>query len=79
VVAADEVTDEADELQFTVGLDVPRELVVLAHDPQTSGGLLAAIPRGAVESVETALAAAGVDHWRVGAVQASNSPSIALV
>jgi len=64
---------------LTVGLDVPRELVVLAHDPQTSGGLLAAIPRGAVESVETALAAAGVDHWRVGAVQASNSPSIALV
>jgi selenide,water dikinase len=64
---------------LTVGLDVPRELVVLAHDPQTSGGLLAAIPAGAVESVEAALAAAGVDRWRVGAVQASDSPSIALV
>jgi selenophosphate synthase len=52
---------------------------VLAHDPQTSGGLLAAIPPGAVESVEAALAVAGVDSWRVGEVQASDSPSIALM
>jgi selenide, water dikinase len=64
---------------LTIGLDVPPELVVLAHDPQTSGGLLAAIPPGAVESVEAALAVAGVDSWRVGEVQASDSPSIALM
>jgi selenide, water dikinase len=64
---------------LTLGLDVPPELVVLAHDPQTSGGLLAAVPPGEVESVEAALTSAGVDHWRVGGVDASDSPSIALV
>jgi len=47
---------------------VPPELVALAHDPQTSGGLLAAIPPGDVATVIADLAAAGVTGWQVGRV-----------
>ena len=45
-------------------------LVTLAHDPQTSGGLLAAVPPDRVAEVEAALAAAGVPSWRVGRIEA---------
>jgi selenide,water dikinase len=47
---------------------VTPEIVALAHDPQTSGGLLAAVPRMDVTAVVTDLAAAGVTAWRVGMV-----------
>jgi selenide,water dikinase len=49
---------------------VSAELVTLAHDPQTSGGLLAAVPEGSVAEVEAALDDRAVDHWRVGRVEA---------
>ncbi len=49
---------------------VPDEVVTLAHDPQTSGGLLAAVEPGGAAAIETALAAAGVRSWRVGRVEA---------
>ena len=49
---------------------VAPELVALAHDPQTSGGLLAAVPAGAMAAVEADLAAVGVASWRVGTVEA---------
>jgi selenide,water dikinase len=48
---------------------VAATLVALAHDPQTSGGLLAAIPGERLTAVETALDEAGVEHWRVGRVE----------
>jgi selenide, water dikinase len=48
---------------------VAPELVTLAHDPQTSGGLLAAIPPDNLEAVEADLDARGVSHWRVGHVE----------
>ncbi len=51
-----------------VGPGVPPERVALAHDPQTSGGLLAAIPASRVDAVRADLTAAGVDHWLVGRV-----------
>ena len=52
-------------------------LRVLA-DPQTSGGLLAAIPPDRVAAVEQALTAAGVASWCVGRVEASAEPGVAL-
>jgi selenide,water dikinase len=57
----------ADELTITG--TVAAELVTLAHDPQTSGGLLAAIGAGIVDQVERDLDQAGVEHWRVGSVE----------
>ena len=48
---------------------VAAELVTLAHDPQTSGGLLASVPRDRLAAVESALATAGVRSWRVGWVE----------
>jgi selenide,water dikinase len=56
---------------LTVAGGVPANLVTLAHDPQTSGGLLAAIPADRLAAVEADLAAAGVEAWRVGRVEAT--------
>jgi selenide,water dikinase len=56
--------------ELTVGAGVPSELVTLAHDPQTSGGLLAAIGPALIDGVESQLDRAGVDHWRIGSVEA---------
>jgi selenide,water dikinase len=56
---------------LTVAPDVAPELVTLAHDPQTSGGLLAAVPPGLADSVESALDAAAAPHWRIGQVEAA--------
>jgi selenide,water dikinase len=52
-----------------VGFGIAAELVALAHDPQTSGGLLAAVPAVSLDAVEAALAAAGIASWRVGHVE----------
>jgi selenide,water dikinase len=59
-----DITDEAAEDQ-----------IALAHDPQTSGGLLAAIPWERLPAVERALRAAGVEAWRVGRVEAVTEAS----
>jgi selenide,water dikinase len=53
-------------------------LVALAHDPQTSGGLLAPVPPAMLAAVEGALAAAGGRAWRIGRVDAGE-PGVALV
>jgi selenide,water dikinase len=52
-----------------VAAGVAPELVTLAHDPQTSGGLLAAVPPDVLAAVEAAFEAAGVTCWRVGRVE----------
>ncbi len=60
----------------------PAELVALAHDPQTSGGLLAAIRPADLAAVEAGLTAAGVSSWRVGRVEPvsdGEQPGVALV
>ena len=62
---------------LTVGAEVARDLVTLAHDPQTSGGLLAAVPADQVDAVEAALDNAGVERWWVGRVDAGD-PAVVL-
>jgi len=54
---------------LALGVGVAPELVTLAHDPQTSGGLLAAISPTAITTVEAGLDARGVRHWRIGHVE----------
>ena len=60
---------------------VAPEVVALAHDPQTSGGLLAAVPADVLAAVEADLASAGVETWRVGVVEEladGEAPGVAL-
>ena len=57
---------------------VPDELLSLAHDPQTSGGLLAAVPPDRLSDVESALHDAGVPHWRIGHVEPTDEPDVQL-
>jgi selenide,water dikinase len=57
---------------------VPEELVVLAHDPQTSGGLLAAVPPERLRDIESAFDRADVSYWRIGHVEAADQPGVAI-
>jgi len=61
-----------------VGPDVPSESVTLAHDPQTSGGLLAAVPPEYVAELESTLSRSDIPHWRVGNVEAASRAGVAL-
>ncbi len=62
---------------LTVGDEVAPALVTIAHDPQTSGGLLAAVTVDDVNDTIRALNAAGVQAWRVGRVE--SGAGVALV
>ena len=64
---------------LAVGPGVTEEVVTLAHDPQTSGGLLAAVPPSAAPDLLRDLATAGVPAWTVGRVEAAETGSVALV
>lgn len=57
----------ASTLEVAEGVDPAR--VALAHDPQTSGGLLAAVPAPLREAVDVALAEVGVERWWIGQVE----------
>ena len=59
-----------------MGADVPADLVTLAHDPQTSGGMLAAVGPDRVDPLERAFETAGVERWWIGEV-ASGDPGSA--
>ena len=64
---------------LSVDPSVPAEHVALAHDPQTSGGLLVSVPAAILPAVEADLAAAGVEAWRVGVVEALGAGEMAGV
>ena len=49
--------------------DVAPELVELAYDPQTAGGLLVSLPREQGPSLEAQFASAGLFLARIGAVE----------
>ena len=61
-----------------VAAGVAEELVTLAHDPQTSGGLMAAISPDRLTEVQAALDRAEVTHRRIGHVEASDQPGVAI-
>jgi selenide,water dikinase len=63
---------------LSVGRDVPAELAALAHDPQTSGGLLAAVPEATVGGVGAALDRDDVDHWWIGRVEPAETAAVEL-
>jgi selenide,water dikinase len=63
---------------LSVGTDVSDELITLAHDPQTSGGLLAALPVDRAPMIIRDLEAAGVTAWTVGRVEPAVTPGVFL-
>jgi len=66
----------ADLLEPTLDLDPA--LVTLAFDPQTSGGLLAAVPAASLPAVLADLHSAGLEPAVVGRVERSNVPGLRL-
>jgi selenide, water dikinase len=61
----------AETVTIDPGIDRAREK--LAFDPQTSGGLLAAVPNDRVATVVAGFGAAGVSWWRIGRVEAGGA------
>jgi selenide, water dikinase len=59
-----------------VGHGVSDELVTLAHDPQTSGGLLAAVAADQIAPLLDGLDRVGVDAWQVGRIEAGAGVSL---
>ena len=64
--------------ELSIADDVPAELIALAHDPQTSGGLLVAVPADAADAVGAVLRTAGVECWPIGRVEAASRPGLRL-
>ncbi len=63
---------------LTVGPRVDESVIALAHDPQTSGGLLASVPASAANDVIRDLQAADLGVWQIGRVEAAPAGSLAL-
>lgn len=54
-----------------VGAEVAPDVVLLLHDPQTSGGLLVSIDSRSTDAALDCLAREGCDVWRIGRVTAN--------
>ncbi len=61
-------TGNQSEVRVRLEGSVPRDLLTLLFDPQTSGGLLAAVPAEQLSGVRAALEDAGVPSWEIGEV-----------
>jgi selenide,water dikinase len=61
-----------------VGEGLDPAVVALAFDPQTSGGLLAAVPEASLARVLADLGAAGIEPVVVGRVEAASAPGLRL-
>jgi selenide,water dikinase len=66
----------ADLLELEPGLDPA--VVALAFDPQTSGGLLAAVAEASLALVLDDLRSAGLEPVVVGRVEAASAPGLLL-
>ena len=56
--------------------DVPEEIKTVLFDPQTAGGLLAAVAPGSAKEFLDALQAAGVAAQEIGEISAASKPAI---
>ena len=61
-------TGHQTEVRVRVHGDIPRDTMTLLFDPQTSGGLFAAVPATMLAEVRGRLEDAGVPVWEVGEV-----------
>jgi selenide, water dikinase len=64
-------------VRVTVERHVPRDLLGMLFDPQTSGGLLAAVPADRVSDVRSALEDQDVQSWEIGEVQEGRGVHVA--
>lgn len=64
---------------LSVGPEVRVERLALAFDPQTSGGMLAAVAPGRLDAVLDSLRRAGVDPVVVGRVEEADEPGLLIV
>ena len=65
--------------RLTLAPGLPAHAPLLLADPQTSGGLLIAVPRGQSDDLAAALAELGTRGWaRIGAVEEDPTESIAV-
>jgi len=72
---------ETNQSYFPVSLragEVDADVLLLLYDPQTSGGLLAAVAARRAEEVAHAFAARGVPAVRIGRVEASSDARVGL-
>lgn len=56
------------EVRVRLASNIPRDTLALLFDPQTSGGLFAAVPPNMMPGVRVGLEDAGVPMWEVGEV-----------
>ena len=60
------------------GSDVASDLVLLMHDPQTSGGLLVSVDGPSADAAVDRLSEAGSDVWRIGRVTADQGVRLTI-
>jgi selenide,water dikinase len=58
------------EKWVTAAKDVPEELLMLLYTPETSGGLLIAVPQGKLARVKAFLHTAAQAYWLIGEIEA---------